>query len=132
MSEPTQKDAELMIRLHTLAFSPEMKESWNYVFGLKKQSYEDFSKENPMGSDGANHFFSIGTFFNTVGILVKYGTIHEDLVFSKWGTSSWDKLGPMVKEARKAMKAPRFWENWEYLANRQAEWIKEHPPMFEE
>ncbi len=132
MSKPTQKDAELLIRLHVIRNTPEMKESVNYVFGLEEPNYEDFSKENPVGSDGANHLASVGTFFELVGVLVKYGTINEDLVFDKYGNMFWPKLGPIVKGIRKAMGMPRLWENWEYLAKGKAEWIKEHPPMFEE
>ena len=132
MSKPTQKDAELMISLHAFAFIPEMKESWNYVFELEETNYEDFIKENPIGSDGWKHFISLAGFFELVGVLVKYGTINRDLVFDAYAIMWYKKLGPIVKGFQKDRESPRLFENYEYLAKEHAEWLKEHPPMFEE
>ena len=131
MSKPTQKDAELMISLATLARGPEMMEAWIYVIELEETNYEDFIKENPVGSDGWKHFLSIGSFFELIGVLVKYGTINEDLVFDLYYTA-WDKLGPIVKGFQKDRESPRWFENYEYLAKEKAEWLKEHPPVFQQ
>jgi len=131
MSKPTQKDAELMIRLTTLGQSPEMKEAWNWVLELEEPNYEDFIKENPVGSDGWKHFISIAGFLELTGVLVKYGTINEDIVLDFYYTA-WDKLGPIVKGFQKDRKSPRWFENYEYLAKRKAEWLKEHPPVFQQ
>jgi len=129
MSKPTQKDAELMIELFALGFTPEMKKAWNWVIELKKQKYEDFIKKNPIGSEGWNNFTSIASVLELVGILVKYGTINEDMTFDCWYTA-WEKLGPLVKGFQKETGQPRFFENYEYLAKKSEEWRKQHPPLF--
>ena len=128
MTNPNQKDAELLIRLWEM--SRKRRKTWTWVWELEKQSYEDFIKENPIGSDGWNHFISFAGYFELVGILVKYGTINEDMVLDYYGTS-WSKLGPLVKGFRKERESPRIFENYEYLAKRKAEWLKEHPPLFQ-
>ena len=87
---------------------------------LEKQSYEDFIKENPIGSNGWNHFLSFATYYEMLGILVKYGTINEDMVHDYHGTF-WSKLDPLVKGFRKERESPRIFENYEYLAKKQAE-----------
>ena len=94
-------------------------------------SYEDFIKENPIGSDGWDHFLSIAGYFELVGILVKYGTINDDMVLDFHGLM-WNKLGPLVKGFQKEREWPRFFEHYEYLAKRKAEWLKEHPPLYKE
>ena len=131
MSKPTQKDAELMIRLETLRRSPDMMESGKWLMGLKEQSYEDFIEENPVGSDGWMHFYSIASFFEVVGALVRQDTINENLVLNTWGIP-WDKLGPIVKGFQKARGRPKLYENFEYLAKKKADWIKEQPPLFQQ
>ena len=58
-------------------------------------------------------------------ILVKYGTINDDMVLD-WLATFWDKLGPLVKGMQKAMGSPAWLENYEYLATRKEEWNKKH------
>ena len=131
MSKPNQKDAELVIRLWEMSFNPEMRKAWNWVMELEKQSYEEFVKENPIGSDGWNHFISIAGYYEMVGVLIKYDTMNDDMVHDMHALM-WDKLGPLVKGVQKEREWPRFFENYEYLAKRKAEWLKDHPPLYKE
>jgi len=129
MSKPTQKDAELLMRLYELGHSPDMYRTWEWVMMLKEQTYEDFIKENPMGSEGFFRFHSICGFYEMVGILLKYGAMNEDMVMD-FHSTVWNKLGPIVKGLRKEFGSQRLFENYEWLAKRKAEWVKEHPPVF--
>ncbi len=131
MPEPTRKDADLMIQLYSIGFSQEMRNVWNWVLELEEQKYEDFIKKNPIGSEGWNNFLSIAGFYEMVGVLVKYGTINEDMVLD-FHSTVWNKLGPLVKGLQKERESPRLLENYEYLAKRKAEWLKEHPPIFQQ
>jgi len=131
LTKPNQKDAELLIKLYAIVGPSERVETWNWVLELEKQSYEDFIKENPIGSDGWNHFLSLAGYYEMVGILVKYGTINDDMVLD-FHALMWNKLGPVVKGLRKERESPRFFENYEYLAKKQSEWYKDHPPLYKE
>ena len=126
MSEPNQKDAELLIQLYSIGMSPENLKVWNWVFELEEQKYEDFIKKNPIGSEGWNNFISIAGYYEMVGVLVKYGTINEDMVLD-YHSIVWNKLGPLVKGLQKERESPRFFENYEYLAKKKTEWAKTHP-----
>ena len=108
-----------------------MRNVWNWVFELEEQKYENFIKKNPIGSEGWNNFLSIAGFYEMVGVLVKYGTINEDMVLD-FHSTVWNKLGPLVKGLQKERESPRILENYEYLAKRKAEWLKEHPPIFQQ
>lgn len=131
MTKPNQKDAELLIRLWEMSFNPEMRKTWSWALELEKQSYEEFIKENPIGSDGWDHFLSIAGYYEMVGVLVKYDTINEDMVHDLH-SMLWNKLGPLVKGFQKERESPRFFENYEYLAKKKTEWLKEHPPLYKE
>ncbi len=131
MTKPNQKDAELLIRLWENGNRPERRKAWYWAMEVEEQSYEDFIKENPIGSDGWNHFLSLAGYYEMVGILVKYGTINDDMVLD-FHALMWNKLGPLVKGLQKERESPRFFENYEYLAKKQAEWAKDHPPLYKE
>jgi hypothetical protein len=126
MSEPTQKDAELLIRLWENGNSPERRKAFYWAMELEEQSYEEFIKENPIGTDGWDNFILCAGYFEMVGILVKYGPINEDMVLDLHYLL-WDKLGPLVKGFQKERGSPRFLENYEYLAKKKTEWAKTHP-----
>ena len=66
-----------------------------------------------------------------VGVLIKYGTMNEDIVLDSHSTV-WDQLGPLVKGFQKDRGSPRLFENYEYLAKRKAEWVKDHPQLYKE
>jgi len=126
MSEPTQKDADLLTKLYSIASTPEMFKAFNWAMTLEEKDYEEFEKKYPPGSEGHTGFMRIGSYFELLGVLVKYGTINEDLVFDIWYLL-WDKLGPIVKGYQKARGSPRWMENYEYLAKKKTEWVKTHP-----
>ena len=129
MSEPTRKDAELLIKLYSTMVAADMWEAFNWAMGLDELSYEEFAERYPLGSDGYNHFMKIGSYYELIGILVKYGTINEDMVLDYYYTL-WDKLGPLVKGYQEAMGSPGWFENYEYLGKKKAEWRKSHPPGY--
>jgi hypothetical protein len=131
MTKPNQKDAELLINLYATGITPEMRKAMPWVMKHEKQEYDAFIEKNPIGSEGWNNFVSIAAFYELVGVLVKYETINEDVVLDYFALM-WDKLGPLVKGSRKDIGSLRLFENYEYLAERKAEWVKDHPPLYKE
>lgn len=59
-----------------------------------------------------------------------HGTINEDMVLD-FHSTVWYKLGPLVKGFQNERESPRFFENYEYLDRRKAEWLKEYPSVFQ-
>jgi hypothetical protein len=131
MTKPNQKDAELLIRLQSARGTPEMFKAFNWAMTLEEKDYEEFEKKYPRGSEGYTNFIRIASQFELIGVLVKYGTINEDLVLDFY-YDFWDKLGPIVKGFQKARGSPRWFENYEYLAKKKAEWVKDHPAIYGE
>ena len=123
MAKPTQKDGEMLIQLYTAINTKEMMDTFTWALNLEKTTYDEFIEKNPMGSPGYGNFMRIGSFYETVGILVKYGTINDDMVLD-WLATFWDKLGPLVKGMQKALGSPDWFENYEYLAKKKEEWSK--------
>ena len=100
-----------------------MRKVWDWSMQLKKQSWEEFIKENPIGSEGWTSFMEIAGFYELVGVLVKYKTISEDMILDAHSLV-WDNLGPLVKGLQRAFGSPAILENYEYLAERNEEWRK--------
>jgi len=130
MPKPTQKDAELLLRVLELTNDEESRRAnrWFWEeFDIK--SYGKFKKKYPTGSEGSRDFNRFMGNWEMLATLVVNGLISEDLVFDMFMVKPiWEKAEPIVYDQRKAWKAPRLYENFEVLAQKAAEWEKIHPP----
>jgi hypothetical protein len=52
MTKANQKDAELLINLYSTMINAKLMKSFTWLMELEKQSYEEFIKKNPIGSEG--------------------------------------------------------------------------------
>jgi hypothetical protein len=107
--------------LWQMGHSHEMRKVWDWSMQLKPTSWDEFIKDNPVGSEGWINFMEIGGFYEMVGVLVKYKTINESMVLDAHNMV-WDKLGPLVKGLQSAYGSPAILENYEYLAKRKENW----------
>ena len=123
MAKPTPKDGEMLIQLYTAINTKEIMDADNWAMKLEKTTYEEFTKKHPIGSQEYGYFMRVASFYELVGVLVKYETINEDIVHDMFALF-WDKLGPLVKGMQKAMGSSGWFENYEYLAKKKEEWNK--------
>ena len=132
MVRPSKDDAELLLKLVEISHSPVMEAAFTWlrcdmaVKHEKLKKFEDYEKEYPPGSDGAKHAMAVESFWETAGVLVKHGLIHEDLFFDRFFVETyWDLLGRWVLGQRETSSEPRLAENFEWLSRKEAEWRKE-------
>lgn len=130
MPKPTQKDAELLLRVLELTRDEEGRRANRWFWGeFDVKSYRKFRKKYPCGSEGEGHFNRFVGNWEMLATLVVNGLISEDLVFDMFLVKPlWEKAEPIVYGFRKEWKEPRLYENFEVLAQRAAEWEKTHPP----
>lgn len=72
----------------------------------------------------------VANFFESLGILVKYGMLDCDLVCDLWGGLAlrhWKALWPFIANVRIARDGPAIWENFEYLAMLMQRFDDAHP-----
>jgi hypothetical protein len=72
---------------------------------------------------------AVAPFFKLAGVPVYYRMISEEPVFDLFPLM-WDKSEPVVKGLQKELNSPGLFENYEWLAEKKAEWEKTRPPKF--
>lgn len=131
MPKPTKADAGLLLQFfNTMAVDEDAKKAMFWLWEMPPvKSYKEFLQKYPVGSEGYKHFMTMAMYYETLGVLVYYKLLHEDLVFDAFALM-WNKAEPVVKSMQKEFKLPKMFENYEWLGKRAIEWNKKHPPKF--
>jgi len=117
------RQTQLLMDLYQTYRSPEFFHDWDHViWRIKADTWEEAMKSlHPLSStEGRKAWFSVGTFFNGVGVLVKRNLIDISLVDDLLGNMikiAWEKIGPIEVESRVRFNNPRAFEDFEYLYN---------------
>lgn len=128
MVKPTRADAEILLRLVELAQSEQMVKAQKWFWGeFNAKDFEEFQQKYPDGSEGNSYCMTISSFWETVGVLLYYKLINEDLLFDRFMVDIyWEKLKSITYGMRKTYKAPDIAENFEWLAQQAVKWKKTH------
>jgi len=71
-----------------------------------------------------------GSFYESLGVLVKEELIDVRLVALMWGGPTrmyWELLEPIIDEWRVAINYPRLWSETEYVCKEVLKYMDEHP-----
>lgn len=123
MPKPTKEDAQILIGLMSVFNAPAMMEARAFWGTLPDEvgPAELFAKY-PKGSIERQRFGSMMAFWDTVGILLKNGLLHEDLIFGSFlGDPPWPKVKRFFEEARKEGN-PDEGDNLETAYNMSVAW----------
>lgn len=67
--------------------------------------------------------------YDVVGIMVRNGMLPKEIIIDSWGNSlfeSWAAAELFVKDLRDNQRGRNFWDDFEWLANKAAQWAKDH------
>jgi hypothetical protein len=109
------RKTDLVMRLYSTWDSLEFQEAFHTVY------WADFHDlESALATTGGQrHVFSyLFYFYDQVGALLRRNLIEYDLVDDLLGNSTrqlWEKVGPVIVEARARSDDPRLYEHFEYL-----------------
>jgi hypothetical protein len=106
--------ADLVMRLYATFDSLEFQEAFHRVYWSDFQDYDSLI-EILGGRHVGTYLF---TFYDQVGVLLRRGLIDLDLVEALLGNSArqlWQKVTPVVNEARLRSDDARLYEHFEYL-----------------
>jgi len=118
------RQTQLLMDLYQTYRSPEFIQDWDQViWRLEFENWEDaMIKLHPLNNpEERRAWFSVGMFFNGVGVLVKRNLIDISLVDDLLGGMiilTWEKMGPIETESRVRLSNPRAFEDFEYLYNK--------------
>lgn len=131
MPKPVKADAGILLQFYeTMMCDQDAKKAMFWLWETPAfKNYREFKEKYPIGSEGNRNFMTMGMYYETLGVLVYYKLLPEDLAFEMFYTF-WPKTQVIVKGMQKEYKMPTLFENYEWLAKRESEWHKKHPPKF--
>ena len=98
MSKPTQKDAEMLLKLYELNFSDNLFDAgiW-YRREFDVKSYEEFKEKYPVGSEEFRKFLRYGMLCEVLGVLADNGLLNTDMYFDAFSGPMFSKAEPIIK-----------------------------------
>jgi len=120
---PTWEDADLLLRFDELASRDETRKAIDWFrrtqLGSEPPDVHPITRETP-------EFVYVSRFielFETMGTLVKFQLLNEELVHDRWMTRSiWQFLKPTIERERRTINSPTLAENFQWLAERNQAW----------
>ncbi|MGI0070615.1 MAG: DUF4760 domain-containing protein [Thermoplasmata archaeon] len=121
--QPTWEDADLLIRFDELAAREETRTAIDWFratqLGVEAPDVHPILRDAP-------EFVYVSRFielFESMGTLVKFGLLHEEIVHERWMVRSvWHILKPTIERERRTIHSPTLAENFEWLAQRNQAW----------
>jgi len=129
------RQAQLFMRLYETFSSREFRRQWDEV--IFKIHYNDWEDMNQNYNREKNYeqllsWFTVGMFFEGLGVLVKRNLVDIAMVDDLLGVSikaTWEKMGPIEKETRKRWNSPRTFDDFEYLYKELIKYNEQHPEL---
>jgi hypothetical protein len=122
---PTWQDADILLRFDTLAASEETRKAIDWFrtthLGAENPNIHPILRDSP-------EFLYVHRFielFETMGTLVKFNVLNEEMVHDRWMIRSiWQFLKPTIERERREIGSPTLAENFEWLALRNQAWAE--------
>jgi hypothetical protein len=122
---PTWEDADLLLRLDDLAAREETRKAFDWFRSTHLGSDDPNVHPILRGSPEFSYVSRFIELFETMGTLVKFGLLNEELVHDRWVVRSvWQFLKPTIDRERKTIGSPTLGENFEWLAERNRAWAE--------
>lgn len=111
------RKVNLLMGLYAKLDTLEFQEAWHRVFWMEYVDLDDAIRQLGGRHVGSFVFY----FYDEVGIILRHRLIDEALAYDLFGDSlfqMWEKVRPLVDEARRRSDDPTIYENWEYVYER--------------
>jgi hypothetical protein len=114
------RQTDMVMRLYTAFGSTEFQKAYQKTMGVEFEDYADNLKRYATNAEVLAAYYSVGVFFEGIGVLVKRKLISMDLVDDLFTTpilDTWEKMKPLVEGRREQLERPQLLEWFEYLYN---------------
>ncbi len=123
MTAPTHDDAELVVELARWGSQAGMAAARGFVMGARlPKSYRQFKRRFKAGSREIGYLHGFAGYYETIATLVRNGVLSEDLVHDWLAIDFAWKRGAALMAGGREETSPAMYENFEWLANRNAAW----------
>ncbi len=122
MKKLAPPQTETMLRVMTLADSPQNLEAMQYVvFQFDFKEYEQFIIECPPGSIRFNNLLRVAVFCDNLGYLVENEAVDRDAVYELFPIP-WVKVEPVIQGMRRELDWPDAFDYFERLGRDYMKW----------
>ncbi|MGP0097140.1 MAG: hypothetical protein ACLPHI_08885 [Terriglobales bacterium] len=93
-------------------------------------TFEDSMRLAPPGTEAGAFAMMVLTYWDQACAMLNYGLLHEDLFFETSGEffGVWDRIRPVLPQAREKFMNPQFLAHLEKAANRYQTWMESRSP----
>ncbi len=129
------RQTQLLMNLYETYRSPIFrKQTDDVMHRMEWDNYEDFLTKYAANtnSEERTSWFSVATFYEGLGVLVKRKLIDLSIVEDLLGLSiqrAWERIGPIETRSRKQMNSPRLFNDFEFLYNELMKYYAKHPEL---
>ena len=124
--QPDASDAQVMIALYEAQAAQKITEVMGYIWSDDfPMDFKAFRERFDRGSNSTEEqdIHRILAYFETIGTLYRNNLISEDLLFDWLAVDMvWGRVKGFVGGIRRETGSPRMFENFEYMARRNANW----------
>ena len=130
-SKPTHEQAQLNLQLYDLRREARLRQARDWFFRKYfVENFDDVMRIAAPGTEGGTLAMMVISYWEQACALLNYGLLHEDLFFETSGEffGVWERLKPIVPEARERFVDKHFLAHMEKAAKRFESWTERRSP----
>ena len=130
-TRPTHEQAQLHLQLYDMRREARLRQARDWFFrNYFVDNFEDSMRIAAPGSEGGIFTMMVLSYWDQACALLNYGLLHEDLFFETSGEffGVWERVKPIVQQARERFVSKLFLAQLEKAANRYETWIEARSP----
>ena len=131
MSKPSHEQAQLHLQLYDMRREARLRQArdW-FLANYFVDSMEDSMRIAAPGTENGTFIMMVFGYWDQACALLNYGLLHEDLFFETSGEffGVWERVKPIVQQARKMFSNEHFLGHLEKAANRYESWMESRSP----
>jgi len=129
--KPTHEQAQLHLQLYDMRREARLRQAREWFFkNYRVESFDDATRIAGPGTEGGAFAMMVISYWDQACALLNYGLLHEDLFFETSGEffGVWERVKPIVPEARKRFANTHFLAHLEKAATRFEAWTERRSP----
>jgi hypothetical protein len=130
-TKPTHEQAQLHLQVYDLRREARLRQARDWFFkNYFVEKFDDVMRIAAPGTEGGTLAMMVISYWEQTCALLNYGLLHEDLFFETSGEffGVWERLKPIVPEARERFVSKQFLAHLERAAKRFESWMESRSP----
>jgi hypothetical protein len=130
-TKPTHEQAQLHLQVYDLRREARLRQARDWFFrNYQVETFDDAMRIAAPGTEGGALAMMVIGYWEQACALLNYGLLHEDLFFETSGEffGVWERVKPIVREARERFVDKQFLAHMERTAKRFEAWTEGRSP----